>query len=157
MTIVFRKKEGKPHAMQCIREGQKSNQIWQRSDDFYIFHDLIHYAVETKMPLENGFFGMLKSGISIHDFEGARENRPKLTFDAILAETLVGVFQHEFSQGQSQFEDFIEHWKNNLNLMGVHECPRISEDKIEEIRLEIKRLLEIWQKTPVNEALELIF
>jgi hypothetical protein len=157
MTIIFRKKKGKPHAMQCIREGQKSNQTWQRSDDFYIFHDLMHYAVETKMPLENGFFGMLKSGISIHDFEGARENRPKLTFDAILAETLVGVFQHEFFQGQLQFENFIEHWKNNLILMDVLDCPRISEVKIEEIRLEIKRLLELWQNTTVNETLELNF
>ena len=143
--------------MQCLRDDAGADQTWQRSDDFYVFHDLLHYAVETSLHLESGFFGMLKSGISIHDFEGPRDQRPKLTRDAVLAETLAGVFQHEFAPGQAPFEDFNEVWSHGLALMGVTDQPPLSDAQIAALRTTIRNLLNRWKNTPVDGALELEF
>ena len=156
MDIIFRKKTGKPHAMQCLRNGQLSDQTWQHSDDFYVFHDLIHYAVEKTLALERGFYGLLKSGVSIHDFSGPRDQRPVLGRDAVMAETLVSVFQHETFQGV--LDDFNEAWVANQQLMGVTEpFDPMDEQTLANIRQTIQELLQSWKNTPVDEALILEF
>jgi hypothetical protein len=156
MDIIFRKKSGKPHAMQCLRNGQLSDQTWQHSDDFYVFHDLIHYAVEKTLSIQQGFYGMLKSGVSIHDFSGPRDQRPVLGRDAVMAETLVSVFQHEAFQGV--LDDFNEAWIANQQLMGVQQLfAPLDEQILATIRQTVGDLIERWENTPVDGSLTLQF
>ena len=97
------KNTGKPHIIKYIRDN--GTETWMYSDDFFIRHDLSHFAFETVMQYRNAFNGMLNNGMDIKDFED-KEKRALLTVtdEAYYAENMANLFLIEIVQGE--FEDF---------------------------------------------------
>lgn len=100
LLIRIKKKTDGTAALICVRADGSTT--WQRQDkqlgQFFPFHDLTHYAVESVLRLHRAFFGLLADGWDISDFDapGLQERAPA---DAQLAELIVGYFDLERRTG----------------------------------------------------------
>jgi hypothetical protein len=71
---------------------------WQKQSErhavHFTYHDLTHFAVETTLGYERGFFGLIASGWDIEDTTGKGARGP-VPDEAGEVETLVGLFDSE--------------------------------------------------------------
>jgi hypothetical protein len=103
MLIRLSKHTGKPHVIKYIRDD--GTETWMQADDFFVRHDLSHFALETVLGYKTAFNGMINSGMDIKDFENREKRRAmKVTDEAGYAENMANLFLGEVVQGN--FEDF---------------------------------------------------
>ena len=149
------KNTGKPHNLKFIRDN--GTETWMYADDFFVRHDLSHFALESVMQYKTAFNGMLNSGMDIKDFED-KENRVQLTVtdEAWYAENMANLFLIEIAQGE--FPDFNKVLQEAFVSFN-HHYPVITlqEDKIIETRNYLRKLLLEWRELPSGQTLELIF
>ena len=65
LRIVFKMKDNES-SFTCYRPDGTST--GQKSDEYFIGHDLRHYVVETTLKLNNAFYGMMLRGWDIRDY-----------------------------------------------------------------------------------------
>jgi hypothetical protein len=91
LVIRIKKKADVSAALSCLRPD--GSVTWQRQEGlqgrFFPLHDLTHYAVETVLGLEQGFFGLIAQGWDMED-TGGKGSRGPLPPDAITVEHIVG-------------------------------------------------------------------
>jgi hypothetical protein len=75
MFIRITKNTGKPHIIRYIRDNGTETETWMHSDDFFVSHDLSHYAIEKQLNYKTAFNGMLNKGMDIKDFENSKKRR----------------------------------------------------------------------------------
>jgi len=155
MEISFTKKELNKHVITCKRND--GSVTWMQSDDFFVRHDLMHYAVETTLNFRNGFYGILDSGINISDFEIPEKRRTfNLSTEALHAESLVGLISTELSQGNFEsLQDTIDEMYT-INYPAV-KAPAIDNASISQIKQKYHELILDWLKLPQNQKLVLQF
>lgn len=155
MQIRFTKYSGKQHVIKYIRDN--GTETWMYCDDFFIRHDLSHYALEKILGYKTAFNGMLNAGMDIHDFED-KEKRAKMTVtaEAWYAENLANLFLIEIAQGP--FSDFNQ-VQQTAFLSFQHQYPPITlaEHQIKAVRDYLTGLLELWKTLPSGETLALTF
>ncbi|MES2329188.1 MAG: hypothetical protein V4539_06255 [Bacteroidota bacterium] len=155
MQMLITKNTGKPHIIKYIRDN--GTETWMYSDDFFVRHDLSHYAIESVMEYRTAFNGMLNNGMDIKDFED-REKRARITVtdEACHAENMSNLFLTEILQGE--FEDFNAVQLQSFIAMNTQCQPiALSEEKITAIRNYLGQLLDQWNEMPAGETMELIF
>jgi hypothetical protein len=155
MLMRITKNTGKPHIIKYIRDN--GTETWMYSDDFFVRHDLSHFAIESVMEYRTAFNGMLNAGMDIKDFED-KEKRAKLivTDEACYAENMSNLFLTEILQGE--FEDFNAVQQNSFTALNT-QCRTITlnDEKIKAIRNYLRQLLAQWNEMPVGETMELTF
>lgn len=155
MEISFTKKDLNKHVISCKRND--GSVTWMQSDDFFVRHDLMHYAVETTLNYRKGFYGILNSGMNISDFE-IPEKRKAVDFsgEALHAESLVGLISTELSQGDFvNMQDTInEMYKINYPTV---QAPEIKPSSINQIKQKYHELVLDWMKLTHNQKLVLQF
>jgi hypothetical protein len=155
MQIRFTKHTGKQNVIKYIRDN--GTETWMYCDDFFIRHDLSHYALETILGYKTAFNGMLNAGMDIHDFED-KEKRSKMsvTAEAWYAENLANLFLIEITQGL--FTDFNE-VQEAAFVSFHHQYPPVTlpDDQIKAVRDHLAALLEKWKALPSGETLALTF
>ena len=153
LSITFKKGPQK-HTISCLR--QDGTVTWMNQDDFFIQHDLIHYAVELELQWTEGFYGMLASGTDITDFEKPKDERTvELTLQAVQTEHIVNLMQQHIlipDQGP-----FVETLRNTLKLSDVPFPETLTEAHAARIKEKVKGLFLKWDKLPVGEELNLDF
>jgi hypothetical protein len=155
MEMRVTKNTGKPHIILYQRDD--GSQTWMQSDDFFVMHDLSHYALETTLGYTTAFMGMLNGGIDIKDFED-REKRKQIIVsnEAAYAENMANLFLTEIMQGNFEnFNDvsrqaFETSWKN-------FPPPHLSEEEIISVRIFLRQLLKEWKELPAGETMKLTF
>ncbi len=155
MQIRITKNTGKPHILKYIRDN--GTETWMYADDFFVRHDLSHFALESVLEYKTAFNGMLNSGMDIKDFED-KQKRAELnvTAEAWYAENMANLFLMEIVQGD--FADFNK-VQQEAFVSFNHQYPVITlpEDKIKETRNYLRQLLTQWKELPSGQTLELIF
>jgi hypothetical protein len=142
--------------MRCTRaDGSVTWQKHERHSAFYSFHDLTHYAVETVLQFNRGFYGLIADGWSIEDTTG-KGPRGKLSYESILVEHVVGLFDGERSGGVEpldavKFSALIE------QMSGQPLKSAFTEQQLAAARQRIVVLHQQWISTPQGSSLELIF
>ncbi len=75
---------------------------WQKQSErhaaHFTHHDLTHFAIETTLGYEQGFFGLIASGWDIEDTTGKGARGP-LPDEAGEVESVVGLFDSERGSG----------------------------------------------------------
>ena len=153
MLIQLTKNNGKPHIIKYIRD--KGTETWMYSDDFFIRHDLSHYAIEKILGYKTAFNGMLNDGMNIKDFEDREKRKAMLiTDEAFYAENMANLFLMEIAQGN--LDDFNTVQQAAFEALEV-QFPKIMlpVEKIDEIRLYLRQLLQQWHELTAGETLEL--
>jgi hypothetical protein len=128
-----------------------------RHAEFFVAHDLAHYAVETILGHRRGFYGLVAEGWDLSDF-GSPWPRGKLPADAEPAEVIVGFLDAERAN--------LERWSaGDFNSRAAlyyeqHELanpPVLDDAALDRIREYARRLRAQWAALPEDGTLELEF
>jgi hypothetical protein len=160
LTIRIKKNADGSAALSCTR--RDGSVTWQRQlgaqGRFFPLHDLTHYAVETVLRHERGFYGMVASGWDISDF-GAPWPRGRIPADADPSELIVGFLDTERASGTrwnaADFNDkaalyYAEHSPGTTP-------PTLTDDDLAQVRQRRAQLFAEWDAVPPGGTLELTF
>lgn len=153
MKIKFKKGEEKD-ILECTRDD--GSMTWCKVQPGMIYHDMLHYLLESTTKIESAFFGLLKKGFDIQDFEVERADRPKellpsnLTDDAIAIEIIAGIMQHD---AKIRFENIGE------TIDEIFAQKNVSSELMKQINIEILRkdfgdMIAKWKSLQDGEYLE---
>ena len=160
MRLHFTKDVHKLCVLKCIRSD--GSETWRKTTlPFMLEHDLVHYAVETTLNFHQAFYGLLRQGYNITDFEAPRHLRPaallpaNLPLEAKQTEMLVSLLQTEIHDS-TDIEDFISIAQLTFQAQGIA-FPAITKEQIGQVRHKIWQLLNQWNQIPLGETLQLQF
>lgn len=157
LNIRFtRGREGRPETLTCLRAD--GSRTWQRSSDYFVRHDLIHYAVETALGLHNAFWGMVAQGRELDAFgtrDGEKDHYPP---EALGAEALVGLLQWPSVQGGPDLtaEELLTQLAQTCIDTGIP-TPEVTPHRIGQIRASIRDLHARWDQIAPGDSLALTF
>lgn len=157
MIIRFTKgKDGKEPVLTCTREDGSVS--WQKSSEFFVRHDLIHYVVETVLGYRNAFLGLVASGRGLEDFGTRNGVKDTYTNEERWAELIVSALQFPSAAGgpAASENEVIEAVAKSCADNGKP-SPGITPEQIAAIRVRIQELHRQWAQLPDGESLELTF
>jgi hypothetical protein len=155
MLLQVTKNNGKPHIIRYKRDD--GTDTWMKTDDFFVRHDLSHYAIEKTLGYKTAFMGMLNNGMDIRDFDN-REKRLQITVtqEACNAENMANLFLIEIIAGNTR--NFNEMLASGFSSMQQSfSAPVLSDNEINSIKKYVKELLQQWSELPVGETMTLEF
>ncbi len=160
MIIQFKKEANKPASLVCIRED--GSKTWTKITPGIEIHDLAHYVVETELSFKNAFYGLLKAGYAIHEFELPASERPEalrpknLPEEALQTEHLVNLIQVHF-QSKMDPAEFLKQLNSSLKDRGLSPISELNEHKLLTILTNVETLFMRWRSLKSGEQLELKF
>jgi hypothetical protein len=159
MRVQFTKRNDGGVVIQVFRANGSTT--WRRYDKhavFFSYHDLTHFAVETTLGFQWGFFGLIADGWDIADTEG-KGPRGKPPLESILVEFIVGLFSGERVGGNPALTS--EEFNKQLRQMAApNNSPIGREFSVQELdatRECIRELHDRWAVLPTGATLELTF
>lgn len=134
---------------------------WQRDDDrrgvFFALHDLRHYAVESVLQSEKGFYSLIAAGWEIADTTG-KTTRGKLPEATRAIEHLVGMLDADQTNGNratsSELNRYAAEFASRNQFQTRHE---ISEDQLAKIRALTADLYSQWDGLEAGAIMRLWF
>lgn len=155
MQIRLKKGRDGPDSLACVREDGTST--WRRIQRGLALHDLAHYAVETEIGVENGFFGLVAGGWSFEAFAEAEE-RARIPPEAAWVEFVVNQFLTEAASGELYDEDaFHENVSRAVEKSGLSNPRRLEAEELARVRGRIVALVTHWRALEPGDTLELPF
>src|SRR5690348_5973925 len=147
-------KRDKPPTLTCVRDDGSST--WQRSTDYFAYHDLVHYAVETTLGYKNAFLGLVTQGRDLESFGTRNGIKDTYTQEEGWAEEIASAIQFPAYSGSPAMSD-----AECLDVL-AHSCagrgtpmPPITADQLGQIRALARDLHRRWAQVPEGETLEL--
>lgn len=160
LSVHLSKRADGSAVLRCVRADGSAT--WQRQDgrhaQFFPFHDLTHFAVETSLGLCRGFYGLIAEGWDIAETEG-KSARGRLPSDALLAEHIVGLLDRERVGGASpmpatEFNGYLRQLVVSGNLV---EPLELSDAQLDAVRRRVNELHDQWSAVAPGETLMLQF
>jgi hypothetical protein len=109
--------------LRCTRKDGSST--WQKHTKHaahFVLHDLTHYAVETTLGYQRGFFGLIAEGWDLEDTTGKGARGP-LSAETVEVEKIVGLFDSERGSGAlwtlREFNEFAPRPLNDSDIRGI--------------------------------------
>ena len=145
--------------LRCVRADGSAT--WQRQDNnraaFFPLHDLTHYAVETELGFDRGFYGLIADGWEIADTTGKGARGP-LPDEAIEVEYIVGLLSAERSGDSAcAAEEFNYLAAAFAKIRGRPEPRPLTDAELTRVRSRIDELFTRWSALPPGATLELTF
>ncbi|MEZ4699730.1 MAG: hypothetical protein R2834_05330 [Rhodothermales bacterium] len=154
MTIVFLKGRDKRHTLSCIRDD--GSKTWTSIQNvFGPLHDIGHYAVESVLGFDGGFYGLLAQGRSIQEFEETAD-RSWIGPQGLQSEAVVMALQYELA-GVLPYADFLEAVRASCAGTGVPMPAGLNPAIHEVILSRYRALLDDWEAVAPGETLTLQF
>jgi hypothetical protein len=155
MKLQVTKNGDKPHVIKYIRDN--GTETWMPASDFFVQHDLSHFAIEKTLHYTSAFMGMLNEGKDIKDFENReKRNQMAITQEAAYAENMANLFLMEVIQGN--FEDFNKALKQAFETVTTqYIAPSLREKQLFDVRTFLRQLLKAWKELPGGETMTLNF
>ena len=127
---------------------------WQKQPErhavHFSLHDLTHYAVETTLGYQRGFFGLIAEGWDVEDTTG-KGRRGALPPEAFEVECIVGLFDSERGSGSLWTADeFATYAPKTLSR-------ELNDETIQRVRARRAELFRMWADVPAGQALALSF
>ncbi|MFM9910960.1 MAG: hypothetical protein ACKVOW_16585 [Chitinophagaceae bacterium] len=151
MQIQITRHTGKAHSIVFRRAD--GSETWQPSDDFFIRHDLSHYAIEKTLGYKTAFLGMIEKGMGVRDFEDRAKRKSMLiTTEAWYAENMANLFLMERTQGK--MEDFNSVSRETFAQLQLSvPPPNLTNTEVAAIRKLLEELLQQWNSLANNESI----
>ncbi len=124
---------------------------WQKQDkhgDHFALHDLTHFAVETTLGYQRGFFGLIAEGWDIEDTTGKGKRGP-LPGETTEVERIVGLFDMERLSGAIWTAEEM----NGVSLA----ARRLAVEEVLAVRKLRGELFRQWSAIPLGGTLELVY
>lgn len=156
LTVQITKRADGASVLRCVRADGSAT--WQKQDrhaSFFALHDLTHFAVESTLGFQNGFFGLIDKGWDIDDTTG--KGAPgRLPPEAIAVEHIVGLLDSELAGdvilAVEEFNRLAAAQMANL----YDSAPRmLSDEELQRVRARCSELFWQWRELPPGSTLEL--
>ena len=146
----------KQGTMTCLRADGSST--WQKSTDYFVYHDLVHYAVETTLGYRQAFLGLVAQGRDLDSFGTQNGVRDTYTPEVYWAEEIAAIVQLPDYSGGPPLTDAELHTllMEGCEARGVVP-PAITTEQLGTIRACARELHARWAQIPEGGVLELIF
>jgi hypothetical protein len=159
LRIQFSKRNDGSVVLQLFRADNSTT--WKRYDKqavFFSFHDLTHFAVETTLSFEAGFYGLIATGWDIPDTEG-KGPRGKPPAEAVIVEHVVGLLSGENAGGAAPLStaEFNAHLHQMAAANDIRIDRNFTDGELFTVRKRIHELHSQWASLPAGSVLELIF
>ncbi len=146
MRIEIVKQSDGAGVLRCIRaDGSVTWQKQARHAAHFALHDLTHFAVETALDYQQGFFGLVAAGWEVEDTTG--QSGRVLPDEALEVEKMVGLFDAERASGVV--------W--SAEEFGAFAPRALSEDELRRVRALRAELFGQWAAIAPGEKLGLTF
>lgn len=160
LLIRIKKHADGSAALTCTRAD--GTVTWQRQQgaqaSFFPRHDLTHFAVETVLRHQRGFYGLVADGWDLTDF-GAPWPRGRLPADLDPSELIVGFLDTERASGTrwtaDDFNDKAAAYHRDHGLTAPP--PMLTDDDLVRVRQRRAELFDQWDAVPAGGTLELSF
>src|SRR5262249_32388657 len=156
VRIEIRKTADGSGLLRCTR--RDSSVCWQkqrRHGVHFAFHDLTHFAVETVLGYQDGFFGLLAQGWEMEDTTGKGARGP-LPPGALEVETVVGTLDAERASGVLFTEAEFNEMAAVQASTGGRSAPRpLTNAEIQAVRKRRSELFREWREVKEGSALVL--
>lgn len=159
LTIRIKKKPDGSGAISCTRaDGTVTWQTQERNAGFFSYHDLTHYAVETVLNHQRGFFGLVAEGWDFEDFGTPWPHGP-IPADADPSELIVGAMDAQrASNSEWSTEEVNHHLTAALQTFAAGAVGRTLTDvELRAIRRRMHELFAGWEAVAPGGSLELPF
>ncbi|HWD40566.1 MAG TPA: hypothetical protein VG944_17085 [Fimbriimonas sp.] len=159
MRIRFKKAPhpDRKHSLTCVRDDGSSTGM--ASSEFFVRHDLGHYAIEAALSSKQAFWGLIASGWDIDSFEerepGTRKSRT-LPPEAVEVEVLAGLLDFDRASGRMAPADLRNTLKEMSESMNCRP-PDIGIEVLLSIQNMQKELIRRWEDLAPGDTLELKF
>jgi hypothetical protein len=159
MRVQFTKRNDGNVVIQFYRPDGSTT--WRRYDKhavFFSYHDLTHFAVETTLGFQHGFYGLIAGGWNITDTEG-KGPRGKPPLESVLVEHVVGLFSSERVGGNPPLTgaEFNKQLRETAANNGIPVEREFTEPELTTTRGRIRELHDRWAAVPSGGSLELSF
>lgn len=157
LRFVKARHRDRPHTLTCVRDDGTS--VGQTSTEFFIAHDLTHFAVESTLALDEAFYGLLNRGWTFESFsEKQRESHKSrvLPTEAIYAELLVSSYDLERTAGPLPDNERLQRFDAQCKEAGLARF-EVSPEQLAEIRRLRDELFAKWTALAEGEVLGLTF
>lgn len=160
LRIQLKKKHQNAVILNCIRS-DGSNTYAKLYPNLEI-HDIAHYVVEKYLGFTHAFYGLLAQGYEIGDFQLPKEERPaalqpkNLYPEALITEHIVNLLQLDF---QHTSADQMNLFRTIGAILKENALPfprQLNQERLQDIRQELKRLMNDWKQVEVGAYLELV-
>jgi len=159
LLIQITKRVDGSSVLRCVRSD--GSVTWQKQDSkhaaFFAYHDLTHFAVESVLGYQQGFFGLIAQGWEIEDTTG-KGSRGRLPDEALEVENLVGLLDRE--RGGSALWS-VEEFNDTAALQASstgRTAPRpLSPEDLAQVKAKRSGLFSQWRALPIGQCLQLQF
>jgi hypothetical protein len=152
LTLRFTRLSPTHHRLEVLRDGGRAESAELETKSF-LFHDFLHFAVETEARLANSFFGNLAAGKGYADL--AARNAP-LAGELLTTERIVGPLT-SVVQGKADPASFRAGLANMYEALGEPVPAFVTEAFVTAVAARCRALLGQWKATPFGAAMELKF
>ena len=153
MRILLHKLSDERHVLQIIRADGRSEQVDCETRS-YLYHDLLHYAVEAEAHLEGGFWGNLAAGKTLAQMNDRTGKAMQAEAPQMMAiEQVVGALSG-IAKGRSADAIFAA-VHDAATSAGVAFAPWLTSELASAVQERMRRLLGHWKATPYGEAMTL--
>ena len=159
LAIQITKRADGSGILRCVRSD--GSVTWQKQSGkhaaFFALHDLTHFAVESVLVYQRGFFGLIAEGWDIDDTTGKGRRGP-LPPEAAEVETLVGLLDGERSGSSIWTIDELNEMAALQASSAGRPVPRqLSAEDLTRVKAKRSELFSRWLALPAGETMELRF
>lgn len=155
MELHITKNIDKPHTLLYRRDN--GTETWMAANEYFVRHDLGHYALENSLGYTRAFMGMLNGGMELNDFtDSAKRKATPLSDEAVYAENMTNLFLMELMQGR--LDDFNAELSSAFNPMGTDARPiELSAGQLTAVLSLFGQLLDKWLNLQPGQTMTLEF
>jgi hypothetical protein len=154
MRILLTKVSDQRHALEIVRS-DGSRETVELVTREALFHDLLHYAVESSLPTQRGFWGTLAGGRTMADLNdrtgvSVKENAETL----YMAERIVGIMSSVMKMPVDQAFAKLCWFSESQGQELPEWC---TERFVAEVSEHMRRLQGQWKAIPYGESMEIVW
>jgi hypothetical protein len=154
MHILLTKISDERHALEIVRGDGARERVELVTREF-LFHDLLHYAIESSRGTQEGFWGALASGktmADINDRSGASMREYSGTMAVI--EQTVGMMTGAIKSG-APAEEVVATLRQFHEALGQAMPEWCTEEFVDDVRERMRRIQGRWQATARGKTMEI--
>lgn len=157
MRIALKKVSDDTHRLALIRDDGRLDSVELASRSF-LWHDFLHYAVETNAGLRQSFWGLLASGTTLAELHDAMGDagRAGAAGEAMITEAVVGVMTNVVRQ-DIPAGAAIGGLGRLFEAQGRDVPIWFTADFVERVREHMRRLMGEWRALPFGREMQLAF
>jgi hypothetical protein len=160
LKIRLKRRSDGSAALTCERED--GSVTWQRQEGslgmVFPSHDLTHYAVETALGYEHGFFGLVADGWDLSDFASPWSRGP-IPAEALEVELIVGLLDMQrLMNANWTAEQLLEQGKLYVESRGKKaQLPLLTDEMFARVLERRRDVFSRYAAIAPGETLELLF